>query len=264
KLCGFFAREVTADAAIDDRAPVLRNRGEVDPVREIAVAHFHPGAQCFHRPAPGVVHARVVAEDREHRDVGLRRDPFAHRVHAAAVLDAKRADLALHAADRLTDQPADLVRVRRLRVAPGADRPDRLVRNDDFLQLIGRQSGERAAHLLLDERLRFARVTLLERLTHAHDRRHPTGEDSLGLLVDDLVGLAEVLAAFGVAGDDVPAFQAREHRRSDLAGPRAFVLPVTVLRAELDRRVVAFDESLDCAQRSERRTYDRLDLVVIF
>src|SRR5204862_7305173 len=140
------------------------------------------------------------------------------RLHAAAVLDPERAGVAFHTPGRLAYQTANLIRVRGLRVAPGTDRPDRLVRHDDFLQLIGRQAGERAAHLLLDEGLRFARVTLLERFTDAHDRRHPIGEDRFGFLVDDLVGLTEVLAAFGVAGDDVAALQPREHRRRDLAG----------------------------------------------
>ena len=50
-----------------------------------------------------------------------------------------------------------------------------------------------------------AGLALLERLPHAHDRRHAVLQHRLELLVDRLVGLAEQLAAFGVPDDHVAA-----------------------------------------------------------
>src|SRR5207245_2189495 len=82
-LCGFFARQIAPDTTVDDRHAVFGNRCEVDAVREVAVSHLHACPQRFHRTAAGVIHARVVAEDREHGDVGLRRDPLADCVDGA-------------------------------------------------------------------------------------------------------------------------------------------------------------------------------------
>ena len=75
--CGLLGGEVAADAAVDD-APAVRG-GEVDPVGEVAVAELHAAADRLDDPAAGMLLARVVAEDREHGDVGLGRDPLAHR-----------------------------------------------------------------------------------------------------------------------------------------------------------------------------------------
>ena len=49
----------------------------------------------------------------------------------------------------------------------------------------------------------LARLALVERLAAAQDRRHAVLEDGLHLPVHHLVGLAEQLAALGVAGDHV-------------------------------------------------------------
>src|ERR1051326_2596817 len=57
--------------------------------------------------------------------------------------------------------------------------------------------------------------------------------------------------------------QAGKHRWRDLPGEGALVLPVAVLRAEPDQRVVAFDERLHRTDRGERRTDNGFDLVVI-
>jgi hypothetical protein len=73
-------------------------------------------------------------------------------------------------------------------------------------------------------------------------------QDGLHLLVDHLVGLAEQLAALGVADDHVLRRRAWPASRGrHLAGERALLLPVAVLGAEGDR-----DASLSSTVWTER------------
>ena len=93
---------------------------------------------------------------------------------------------------------------------------------------------ERAVGLRGDARSGRAGLPLLEGLPDAHDRRHAVLVHRLELLVHGLVGLAEQLTALGVADDHVLHLQLGQHRWAHLAGVRALVLPVAVLRSELD------------------------------
>ena len=90
----------------------------------------------------------------------------------------------------------------------------------------------------------------LEALADAHDRGHVRGQRLVRLGVDDLVGLGVVLAALGVADDDVGAAELGQHRRRDLAGVGAGVLGRDVLGAVPDREPVAVDERLHADRMS--------------
>ena len=85
------AGEVAPDPTVDDLRPV--GGGEVDAVREIAVAQVHADAQRLEDPAAGVLLVGVVAQDAEDADVGLGRDarPDGHdRARRAAAARARR------------------------------------------------------------------------------------------------------------------------------------------------------------------------------
>ena len=67
------------------------------------------------------------------------------------------------------------------------------------------------------------------------------------LAVDDLVGLAVVLAALRVPDHDVAAAQLREHHPGHVAGVGARVVRGEVLRAVHHQEAVAVDHGLDAA-----------------
>ena len=69
--------------------------------------------------------------------------------------------------------------------------------------LLGGAPGETGLDLAEHLRLGLPRLALVQRLAAAHDRRHAVRLDRGDLLVDHLVGLAEQLAALGVADDHV-------------------------------------------------------------
>ena len=68
------------------------------------------------------------------------------------------------------DAAADVVGLLRRGRTAGADRPDRLVGDDQALDLRGIEAGQRAAHLAADKGLRLARLVLFQRLAAADDR----------------------------------------------------------------------------------------------
>ena len=77
--------------------------------------------------------------------------------------------------------------------------------------------------------LRLAALALLLGLAHAEDRLQPGVERGRHLLLQRAVGLAEELAALGVAEHDAVDAQLGEHRRRHLAGEGARLLLVHVL-----------------------------------
>ena len=88
--------------------------------------------------------------------------------------------------------------------ATGADGPDRLVGDDQAADLLVGDAGETGAR---PGRCTLASVLPASRSSSVSPTHRigvmPCGQDGLDLLVDHLVGLAEQLAALGVAGDDV-------------------------------------------------------------
>src|SRR4249919_415287 len=117
---------------------------------------------------------RIQARTADERsvDLGMRHEAAdVARLDAAAVLDANRpADLGFTVlrAKGVADQLDDTAGVRRLRVPPGPDRPDRLVRDHGRAGLSRIDVVEGPADLLRHLRLRPAGVALLQRLADAH------------------------------------------------------------------------------------------------
>ena len=134
-------------------------------------------------------------------------------------------------------------------VAPGADRPDRLVRDDARGGVRGLRTPAKAAlRLAVDT---FGRCAPASRSSSVSPT-HTIGvisclSTALQLLVHRLVGLAEQLTPLGVADDHVLHVELGQHRRAHLAGERALVLPVAVLRAEPRSGAVGVDQRLQRA-----------------
>src|SRR4029453_720631 len=121
------------------------------------------------------------------------------------------------------------------------------------------EAGQGAADLALDDLGGAAGLALLQDLADADDRLHAGPEHGPGLAVDQLVVLARVLAALGVADGHVLAAQLGQHRGRDLTGVGALGLGVAVLGAEGDRQLVPVDQGADAAQGGERRADRDLD-----
>ena len=113
---------------------------------------------------------------------------------------------------------------------PGADCPDRLVR--DHQVVVGLEHADLAA----EDVVRLARLAFRERLADARDHVQPALERRMTAPRDRLVGLAEVLAPLRVADERAVGAELPEHQRGDLTGERAFALPVAVLGEDTDLR----------------------------
>src|SRR5712691_5223124 len=158
-----------------------------------------------------------------------------------------------HLADDLADEAHRFVGVLRVGVAAAADRPHRLVRDDQARGVVGGAAGEPGPHLGGNDLVRLPLVVVVEQLADAHDHAQLGRQRRRGLLGDHLVGLAEVEAPLGVA-DDHPLAQRLDHGRRDLARVRAGNLPEHVLRAELD---AGLDEQVRNRGQPDERGKDR-------
>ncbi len=143
-------------------------------------------------------------------------------------------------------------------VAAGADRPDRFVGDDRFLDLLVGETVQRTAELRCENRLDLAGIALFERLADAENRGHQSSVSGVQLAVDQGVGLAEELPAFAVSQHDETHEERAEHRGADLAGESACGLEVHVLRAQL--HVLGRTEHLGhLGKRGERGQQDDVD-----
>ena len=104
--------------------------------------------------------------------------------------------------------------------------------------LVGGHAGQGGLHLVGDELHGHPQLPLLQALAHADDGIEPGLQGGVDLLVDRDVGLVVVLAALGVADDDVLHAGLLEHLCGDLAGVGAVGLVVAVLRADGDAAVL--------------------------
>src|SRR5204863_3999365 len=158
----------------------------------------------------------------------------------------------------LGNQPAEVaVHLGRLtgrRVHAGADRPDGLVGEHRLDGLVRRQAGEASAQLALDRRERQPLAALVGGLADAEHGRETVRERGADLLVDQLVGLADLLAALGVAEQHVPAAELDEHRGCDLARVGARRLVVAGLRAQEDRAPARSSPTAASAVNGGQRT----------
>ena len=116
----------------------------------------------------------------------------------------------------------------------GADRPDGLVGDVQRRRRLRDGRGDRV-DLAAEDGLGLPRLALLQGLADAGDDAEPGLERGVRAARGRLVGLAEVLAALGVADDRAGGAGGDQHRARDLAGERALVLPVDVLRVDADR-----------------------------
>ena len=85
---------------------------------------------------------------------------------------------------------------------PGADRPDRLVGDDDLGEPLDGDLLEPLLHLVAELALGVPALALLLGLAHAEDRREIGFERAHDLLLQRLVGLGVQLAALGVSEHD--------------------------------------------------------------
>ena len=116
------------------------------------------------------------------------------------------------------------------------------------------QPGEAATHLGLDDLLGLAGLAVFEFLTDTDDGLERRGEGGEGFLGDERVAFELILAALGVAKDDVADEELLEHPGASLARVRAEVVLAHGLRAEAERG--AFDGFGDGFQRGEGRADD--------
>ena len=103
---------------------------------------------------------------------------------------------------------------------------------------------------------------LLEHFTNAKDRNQSGGKNGLELFVGQLVALADDVAAFAVAENDVFAADVFQHPNADLTGERAFFLEVAVLGT--DSNVGAFEDLGDRVNVNERRADRDVGVIDVF
>jgi len=140
-----------------------------------------------------------------------------------------------------------------------ADRPARLVSENDRRNPLRRLVAKRQRHLFIENVVGDGPTLVFGRLAQAEDRRQTRRHCGVELSSNQVVGLAEMLEAFGMRELDVTTAGFDQHRRGDLASPSSRRLPVHVLCADADgeRR-----EGLLCGgQRSEWRKNEHLDRV---
>ncbi len=138
----------------------------------------------------------------------------------------------------------------------GADGPDGLVGDDDIFRVFRSDTDKGKRDLLAQDFVGVSSFALGEDFADADDGRELVLERGGQLFVHQLIGLVEVLAALGVADDDVRRANGREHENGGFAGVGAFFGPVHVLSADGD--VGTGDGGDDDAKRCVRRAEDDL------
>src|SRR6266496_4088196 len=123
---------------------------------------------------------------------------------AAAVLntDSFGCRVVSHIVQSVTYKSVRFLRLLWRSVAPGANRPDRLVGDHCFLQFLWAQTGETAAQLDCQYFFNVAFVALFERFADANDRTECRRKRCAHLPIHDFIGLAEEGAAFAVPKHD--------------------------------------------------------------
>ena len=132
----------------------------------------------------------------------------------------------------------------------GADGPQGLIGDDHVAHLVGGHVGQGALDLIGDELHGHAQLPLLQALAHADDGDEAGVDGGVDLLVHGEVGLVVILAALGVADDDILGPGLLDHLGGDLAGERTVVLVVAGLSADGDVTVL---EQADGAGDVHRR-----------
>ena len=137
-----------------------------------------------------------------------------------------------------------------------ADRPDRFIGDGQPLYRVFDIGGERCLELAQHVFGRLARFALVQRFAAAKDDLEPGFERGCALLGDQLVLLAMAFAPFAVAQDDEARARIGYHRCGDVAGMRAAIGGMAILRTDTDLLGLAADR----VNEGERRGESNLDL----
>ena len=178
-------------------------------------------------------------------------------VHRAAVEDAHAVRDVLRdlLRDVLSDERVCLLRLLRRGGAPGADGPHRLVGEHDAAPVV--DVGDEGVELAREDLVGAPADTVRLELADARQDVHARGEARLRLGADELVGLAEDVAALGVPEDDPLDAHVLELVDVDLAGERA-LLHVAVLRGDLEALLGLLVHSVEQHERGREHDLDVL------
>ena len=119
-----------------------------------------------------------------------------------------------------------------------ANGPNWLVGDDGFDHLFLCQTGKAAAHLRLQNLFHLTAFALGKRFTDTDYRFKRCRVGRHRFFSDEHVGFLLILAAFGMAEDDVAHGKFLEHSGANLTGERAEIIFTHVLRAEPDVRTI--------------------------
>ena len=89
--------------------------------------------------------------------------------------------------------------------------------------------------LAAERRFGLAGLALVQCLAAAEDHVEAGGQGNPYLLVDERIGFAQIMPALAVSENNVLAAGIEEHLRADLAGERAFLRGIKVLRPSATR-----------------------------
>ena len=160
------------------------------------------------------------------------------RLDAAAVLDDKR--LSRFLVEHLTEAaPNDGVRL--LSLLGGGVVSGMPIAQTGSYAMVRRVkvSADRPANPWMSCRSSTASVWSASRWSRvsptAEDHVEAGGQGNPYLLVDERIGFAQLVPALAVSEDNVLAAEIEEHRRADLAGERAFLFGIEVLRPSATR-----------------------------
>src|SRR5208283_2459296 len=101
-------------------------------------------------------------------------------------------------------------------------------------EFLGGQRADAALELGFNDLFRASRLAVSQHLANADDGREARSERRFGLLEHGFVGIAKELTALRMADDGIAATSLDKHNSGDLAGERAFLLPVNVLAGDGD------------------------------
>src|SRR5205823_8680454 len=176
---------------------------------------------------------------------------------AAAVLNTHTLGgrIVSHFAQSVTYKSMGFLRLLWRSVAPGANRPDRLVRDHCFLQFLWAQTSETAAQLDCQYFFNVSFVALLESFADANNRTQCCVVRCADFPIDDFIGLAKQGAAFAVPKHDVMHKQVAQKCSADLACKRPILFPIHVLRTDLDVLCIPKRFGHFCNCRKRRNDY---------
>src|SRR5262249_23683651 len=110
--------------------------------------------------------------------------------------------------------------------------PDRLISNHELARFFSGNCVKGAQALTTEHVIGESRFALFKHLTHTDNGSKSRFQRRLELQIDRVVGLSEVLAALGVADDDVSHANHKQHGGVDFARKRALLFPVNILSSD--------------------------------